>query len=200
MTTRNFAVSHLSEDDLDEILLDIAPPAATAHLAACESCARRFTAFQTQLQAQMSAFNQASLAWSEARSNTISRDLTHHKATPRITLPAAWSAAAALVLAATFGLHAGLDRAPGAQDATHAAAVRAAGLDAASRDSADRDAADRDAVHPEHDQYELAADNAMLLSIDSEMGTPQPGQFGLYQKTKAPVAPQQSDDAVQVRD
>lgn len=181
MTSHNFSVSHLSEDELDAVLLGIASPAASAHLAECGPCTDRFATFQTALQAQLSAFNEASLAWSEARSNTISRDIRRHKSTPRLTLPAVWSAASALILAMTFVVHAGLQRTTGSHDATS--------LFSSS-----------EAVHPEHDQYELASDNAMLAAIDSETGTPQPAQFGILQNTNAPVASQQADSADQVRD
>ena len=187
MTAKTSAVSHLSEDDLDEILLGIASPESSAHLAACDVCAGRFTTFQTELRAQMSAFNQASLAWSEARSNTISRDLAHHKATPRLTLPAMWSATAAMVLAATLALHVSLDRRSAALEASNSVASRTI-------------SASSDAIHPEHDQHELAADNAMLAAIDSEMGTPQPTQFGLYQNTKSSVQTQTPMAVEQMRD
>ena len=191
MTTKNSAVAHLSghlsEDDLDEVLLGLASSQSTAHLAACEVCTERFTSFQNELKSQMDAFNQASMAWSEARSNTISRDLTHHKATPRLTLPKVWSAAAAMVLVATIGLHVSLDH-------------RSAALEASNSKASATMSTSSDAVHPEHDQTELATDNAMLAAIDSEMGTPQPTQFGIYQKTQAAIAPVQPVTPEQLRD
>lgn len=184
MTPHNFAVTHLSEDQLDEVLLGVASPEVSAHLAGCDPCTERFVSFQTKLQVQMSAFNQASLAWSKARSNTISRDIRRHKSTPRVTLPAVWSAASALLLAAIFTVNAGLQRTAGSREATNAAAAISSA----------------EAVHPEHNQFELASDNAMLDAIDSELGTPQPSQFGILQNTNAPVASQPTDAAVQVRD
>ena len=169
MTTRNFAVSHLSEDDLDEVLLDIAPPAAFAHLAACEFCAKRFTAFQTQFQAQMSAFNRASLAWSEARSNTISRDLAAHRPGLRLTPAAMWYSTAAAILAVAFTLTTNLHRDAGLQAGTGTAQTETVA-----------------SATPE----EIDADNAMLAAISSETATPRPARFGLYEgnKTEA-VAP-----------
>lgn len=184
MTPHNFSVSHLSEDELDEVLLGIASPEVSAHLADCPPCTERFTTFRTELQAQMSAFNQASLAWSEARSNTISRDLRQHKATPRLTLPAVWSGVAALVLAVTFALHTSFQHTAGSLQTANSTATLST----------------PEAVHPEHDQHELASDNAMLAAIDSELGTPQPAQFGIYQNTNASVSSQQNDAALQVRD
>lgn len=187
MTTQNSAVLHLSEDDLDEVLLGIASPQSSAHLAACDLCTERFQTFQTELKAQMTAFNQASMAWSEARSNTISRDLASHKSTPRLTLPAIWSATAAMVLAVTLALHVSLDH-------------RSAALEASNSTASQTISASADAIHPEHDQHELASDNAMLAAIDSEMGTPQPAQFGLYQTTKASVETAPAIAPEQMRD
>jgi len=187
MTAMNSAVSHLSEDHLDEILLGIASPESSAHLAACGLCSERLAAFHVELKTQMSAFNQASMAWSEAHSNTISRDLTRHKVTPRLTLPKVWSAAAAMVLVATLGLHVSLDR-------------RSAALEASNSKASQTISNTSDAIHPEHDQYELASDNAMLAAIDSEMGTPQPTQLGLYQNAKAAVATQEPTSPEQLRD
>ena len=187
MRPNNSAGSHLSDDDLDEILLGIAAAEATSHLTDCNVCAERFDTFQAELKSQMAAFNEASLAWSEARSKSISRDLTHHKATSRLTLPKMWSAAVATVLVAALGLHAKLDRRPASLEASNATASETV-------------SGSSDAIHPKHDQYELASDNAMLAAIDSEMGTPRPTQFGIYQTAKASVALDQPATPEQMRD
>ena len=187
MTPNNSAGSHLSDDDLDEILLGIAVAETTSHLKDCYVCADRFDTFQTELKSQMAAFNEASMAWSEARSNTISRDLTHHKATARLTLPKVWSAAAATVLVAALGLHVKLNHRPAA-------------LEASSATASETISGSSNAIHPEHDQYELASDNAMLAAIDSEMGTPRPTQFGIYQTVTASVALEQPATPEQMRD
>jgi hypothetical protein len=183
MNSRNSAMNpysnHLSEDDLDEVLIGIASPEASAHLAECQSCGERLTAFQTQ----MDLFKQASMAWSEARSNTIPRELAARPATPRLTLTTVWGSAATLVFALAFALNVTLHQAPAAIEASNPPVSEPA-----------------IAVHPEHDAHEIASDNAMLEAIDSEMGTPQPAQFGLYQpvKTSTMTAPYNSDP--QVRD
>jgi len=167
--TRDFAGQHLSEDDLDEVLMGFGSAAASAHLAVCEPCEQRLSAFQTQ----MAQFNQASLAWSEARSNTISRDLSTHKPTPRLTLSAAWSSAAAFALVLAFGVTAGLQHAPATLEAANASTAQAGA-----------------APDPQH---EIDSDNAMLQAIDSEIATPQPTRFGLYEKTPRAATPQVSD-------
>jgi hypothetical protein len=156
-------LKHLSEDDLDEILMGIASPDASAHLAECPPCAERLTAFESQL----AVFNHASLAWSEARSNTLTRDISAHKATPRVTLTTVWGSAATLMVALAFGLSITLHPAPATLEAANPSSSQPA-----------------IAVHPEHDQNELASDNAMLEAIDSEMGAPQPVQFEVNRNTR----------------
>jgi len=170
---------HLSEDDLDEVLIGIASSEALTHIAECEPCEVRLTAFRSQ----MAVFNQASMAWSEVRSNTISRDLAAHKPTPRLTLSAAWSSAAALVVTFAFGLSMVLHQAPATPVAPNPSSSQTAAV-----------------THPEHDQHEIASDNAMLAAIDSEMGTPQPAQFGLYQPVKAHTAAIRRDATMQEQD
>ena len=101
------------------------------------------------------------MAWSEARSNTISRDIADHKPTPRLTLTTIWSSAATLVVALACGLSTALHQAPVV--ANQAIIV----------------------AHPEHDQKELASDNEMLAAINSEFGAPRPAQLGIYENTQA---------------
>ncbi len=48
--------NHLTEDDLDEVLLGFAPAAALDHTAGCPDCQARLAAFRSQL----AVFNQAS--------------------------------------------------------------------------------------------------------------------------------------------
>jgi hypothetical protein len=61
MTTNNPA--HLSEEAFDDVLIGLGSPESAAHLATCELCRSRMDRFRANIQ----AFNQASLAWSEAR-------------------------------------------------------------------------------------------------------------------------------------
>jgi hypothetical protein len=168
---------HLSEDDLDEILMGIGSPAQNAHLATCDPCGERYAAFAVPFQAQMSGYNQATLDWSEARSNTISRDLAAHRPTPRLTLGALRAATAAVVVALALGVHGGMRHSlQAADEAAAPVAAVAVAVD---------------------DQHEIASDNEMLQAIDSEIGTPRPDRFGLYEPVEAP-APKIA--AAQVRD
>ncbi len=158
--------SHLSEDDLDEILMGIGSPAQSAHLASCDPCGERYAAFAVPFQAQMTRYNQATLDWSDARSKTISRDLAEHRLTPRLTLGALRAATAAVVLALALGVHGGMRHSLQASD--EAAAPGSTPVAAL-------------------DQHEIASDNEMLQAIDSEIGTPRPGRFGLYEPVEAPA-------------
>ncbi|GGH10907.1 hypothetical protein [Silvibacterium dinghuense] len=71
MTTDMFA--HLTEEELHDALIDLNSAETARHLALCAMCRSKLEVFQ----ADMEAFNTASLAWSEARSIT----------TPMIELP-----------------------------------------------------------------------------------------------------------------
>jgi hypothetical protein len=164
---------HLSEDELDEFLMGFGSPAAAAHLSACEPCGVRLTDFEQQV----AAFNQASLKWSQARSNSISRDLAAHKLTPRLTLTTAWSSAAALVLALAFGFTAIVQHNSGTLEAANASTGQVAPVSA--------------------EQSDIASDNAMLAAIGSEINTPQPTRFST---DEAATSPQRRASSPQVRD
>jgi hypothetical protein len=157
--------AHLSEDDLDDLLLGLASSDASGHVAGCADCRERVAAFESAFQSQMSAFNQASRDWSEARSNTISRDLAAHRPSLRLTVPAMWYSTAAAVLAVAFTLTSNLHRNADLQTGTAQTETVAAAT-------------------PE----EIDADNAMLAGISSETATPRPGRFGLYEGTDTRAA------------
>jgi hypothetical protein len=153
----NSSLPHLTDDQLDEVLLGFASEEASEHAIACIACRERVAAFELQ----MLAFNRASSAWAEARSNSISRELNPRGSFARISPTALWSAAAAAAFAAIFGATV-LQSQP--RTPAHPSAAVAV-------------------VHNPHPASELASDDEMLNAIDSEFGTPQPARFGLYQDT-----------------
>jgi predicted anti-sigma-YlaC factor YlaD len=157
MTSPILTSTHLSEDDLDDFLLGLASSDASGHIADCSACRERVAAFESQ----MAVFNQASRDWSEARSNTISRDLAAHRPSLRLTQAAMWYSTAAAVLAVAFTLTTNLHRDAGLQTGTAQTETVAAAT-------------------PE----EIDADNAMLAAISSETATPRPARFGLYEGAK----------------
>ncbi len=166
----NLQNPHLTEDELDEVLMGFASEDATLHVAACEPCGARLDVFRSQ----MAVFSQASMAWSDARSNTISRDILAHKPTRRLTLTTVWSSAATLMLALAFSLTTALHQGPRAADSAVVA-------------------------HPDHDQSELASDNEMLAAINSEFGAPRQAQVGIYENVTAHPAGARSAVSLQVR-
>jgi hypothetical protein len=161
---------HLSDDALDDILIGDTTPAAQAHLAACETCRARLAPFE----ATLTHFNQATIAWAEAKSNTISRDLSTVQPAPRLAPTIAWSAAVAVLV--TVGLA-----------ITSAIHPRGAGLDAQNKSTpALVNAAAK--TDPAHEQtQEIADDNAMLLAIDAAVNRPEPSPIEVYHPTAKKV-------------
>ncbi len=155
------AAAHLSEDDLGEILMGIATTQVSAHTAACLRCAERLQSLRVTFDSSVLPFNHASLAWSQAKANTLTRDLTAYHPRPVLTLAAAWSYAAALAVAASLLLTGGLHH--------HSLALEAASQPAPATDSAFTR------------QQEIAGDNAMLAAIDSELYRPIAIPAALYE-------------------
>lgn len=98
--------AHLSEEALDDLLIGLGSAESEAHLAVCRVCSRHFEAFQSNLR----TFNQASLAWSEDKSEAwpVPRPMnegasslgltTRSTARRRILIPLSWAVATALLL------------------------------------------------------------------------------------------------------
>ncbi len=155
---------HMTDDQMDDLLIGDAAPALRAHLAACPACDARLTEFR----ATLGLFNQASLTWSEARSNTLSRDLSNHR--PSFRLPAwsgSWSFALALLFLVALALSVALPR---RQDIGGTFALKHA-VGASGSPQADRD-------------QEIASDNAMLQAIHSEIYRPEPSPLAPYEQAE----------------
>lgn len=140
---------HLSEDQVDEVLLDDASADVLAHLSGCELCQSRVQSFQSS----MAVFNAATLSWAEAKSNTM--PLVEPEARPVWNWAVASPIAAALVIGAvmagTMQAHRGvLDRRGGTGEFGSVQMAAATGN-----------------VDP--DPTQLAEDNAMLRAINTEM-------------------------------
>ena len=135
-------MQHLSEDQINDALIGELSDEVRLHLAACALCQAEAEPFQ----ATLVSFNQATAAWSEAKSNTLNRDLSDVRPAHRFTPATLWSCASALVVAAVIIFSSGHH---------HDSASAPAGL------VADNSAAAR--------ENEIAADNAMLGAIDSEL-------------------------------
>jgi anti-sigma factor RsiW len=156
MTHDLFATRHLTQ----EVLLGEHRPDLETHLAACPSCRSQVKEFRST----MSLFNQASLAWSEAKSNSLNRDLREHRTPFRMSARAVWTSAsvAVLLLAGLVGTR-----------LQHHPETLSASSPTVSQPSL---TADSDASR----DNEIASDNAMLQQIDAAINTPEPSPQELY--------------------
>ena len=159
--TPGFQNQHLSEEDLDDILIGDSTPSAQAHLAACDLCRARVAPFE----ATLASFNQATTAWAEAKSNTISRDLSTIHTTPRLAPTVAWSAAVAVLLTVGLAITSAIHSHPTALDARNKPGP--ANVNAATQ-------AGRSQAGTQEQTQEIADDNAMLLAIDAAVNRPEP--------------------------
>ena len=146
--------AHLSEDQLDEVLMGIAEPAVRQHAARCATCGKRLATFQEL----MVTFNDATLAWSEARSNRMPTELAPAGARgwlydglgSRSRVAYAGAAVAALAMLIAGVMH---DRG--------AAAPAPSGAESAARSD-----------YSSSRQQEISNDNAMLFEISAELYQP----------------------------
>ena len=144
---------HLSEDELEDVLIGMGSAEADAHVAGCAACAGR----KAEFAAAVAGFNQATLAWSEAKSHTLTRDLTagtEGAGARRFGLAAAAGVCGAAVVAALLS-----HEVPRAGETPGGTAAPAA-------------AVDRD--------REIAGDDAMLRDIDAALYRPDPSPEQVY--------------------
>ena len=151
--------THLSDEDLDNVLIGAGSAEAEAHLAGCAACAGR----KAEFSGTIASFNQATLAWSEAKSHTLTRDLTagvRERARPSVGAVAAGLCGLAVVGAV---LGAGLG--------AHLPGQRPSG-DAAGSAPGQTGVGDRD--------REIAGDNVILEDIDAALYRPDPSPEQTY--------------------
>jgi hypothetical protein len=179
---------HLTDTQLDDLLLDDAAPELQGHLDACPACNARLAQFRGTL----ALFNEASLSWSAAKSNTLSRDLSTHRASFRLP---SWSLAAVMLFVVALALAFTYSRPDGSRSV-------ALNHTAVSRDGQQADQTTRD--------QEIASDNVMLQAIHSEIYRPEPSPLAPYEQAEVgqgtdltvdshPVAPHRPSTP-QVRD
>ena len=161
------AERHLTQDEVDEFLIDVSAPELRAHCAACALCGDRVAALTQSIR----SYNHASLAWAEARSNTFTRDLSGHRPTRRVTASAARSVVATIV----FGLVASLSASTHLWPA-HLANPVLQGMP------------DTRAFAPDARAQQIASDNAMLEAIDAELTEPDSSSVALVRGTQHTAA------------
>lgn len=155
------ATCHLTDEELDDLLMGVAEPELQTHCAACVLCSSRIATVSDSIQ----CYNRASMAWSEARSHTFTRDLSAHRTTWRLTASAGRSLAATLILGVVASLTTGTYLFSG-----HTVE---AGLDTETLPAAR-------AFAPEGRAQQIARDNAMLQAIDAELTEPASAPAGLF--------------------
>ena len=175
ITNPNLA-SHLSDDQLEDLLLGESAPDAVAHLAGCSLCSARRGTFTSSL----ADFNQATLGWAEARNKAM-----HSPAQARETrngtvrfLPAyAWAFAAALLLVAAMlflrpASHGPVEIGYAAQPAAVLETTAAA-------------------------DPQIAADNLLMVNIDTALNQPDPMPFAIHPEQES--APASTTDSASPR-
>ncbi len=150
---------HLSEAEVEEALLGFASDDRTQHAKTCAACRGKIDDFKET----MALFNEASMGWSQAKSNSLSRDLAGHRTPFRVSMTFVWSSASAAVLIIAgivgLGMH---------QHEQTLTAATASGRQVSSGDA-----------------NEIASDNAMLQEIDAAINTSEPSPAEVYRTTSA---------------
>ena len=171
---------HLSDDQLDDLLLGEAAPVAAAHLAACPLCQARTASFTSTL----AHFNQSSLDWAEASSSGIRRPASPQgeraRSGERRLFPAyAWAfAAAMLLLAALLVFHSAVQRPVQTGRAVQPDVMVQA---------------------PAAPDPQLAADNMLLTNIDTALNQPDPMPFALNSEPALDAVPTASSESASPR-
>jgi hypothetical protein len=89
------AVTHLSEEAINDVLIGMASPESETHLAVCPECRGQVQEFRFGMQ----IFDQASLAWSEARHASALRIKAEPKPRRIAAASSLWTLAAMVLLA-----------------------------------------------------------------------------------------------------
>jgi hypothetical protein len=157
--------THLSEEAIDDVLIGMNSAHADAHLAGCLECRDQLEEFRTEVQ----WFNQASLAWSEARSATIPRPAARLKVRPAIVALAGWALVAVVLLAIGLSVWNHSDEWNDRPSAQHAAAPAAVATPA-----------------PQDSEEQIAQDNDLLQSIDAALNAVEESPVREYRLSHRP--------------
>jgi hypothetical protein len=149
---------HLSEEDLNDVLIGLGSPESDAHLVVCNECRDQVEHFRSEVE----MFKQTSLAWSEARSLSIPR-ISRPKATPAILNPVAWAAAAALLLMIGIPVWNNDHRAASDQGTAQV-------------------------QMPSDSEAQIAQDNALLQSVDAVLSAGETSPINEYDLSAGPAS------------
>jgi hypothetical protein len=173
--TNTLLSRHLSEAELDDVLIGCASDEAARHAAMCEACGAQIQPFQSS----MTTFNEGTMAWAQAKSNTVSRDLSSARLSTAGWQSLRWSMGVATTAALACVMALGLHGSPAGMDAAQAPVEQTATSSSA---------------------QEIAADNEMLQAINSEMNTAAPAPLQAYRPASARVQDSRLNPANEVRD
>jgi len=153
--------AHLSEEAINDVLIGLGSSDAEAHLGACPICRSRVETFQSD----MHAFNQTSLAWSEARPMPAIESTRIAKVNPWIVSPLLWALAASLFVAVGLPLWNSNHR-----DASSGSAGNASGSETLSLNS----------------EEQIAQDNELLRSVNVALNEAETSPVAEYHLTEGP--------------
>jgi hypothetical protein len=156
--------SHLTDEALDDVLIGLATAESEAHLAVCDLCRAKVRSFRSDVD----TFNQASLAWSQSRAESL--PAVHPLPTRAVKSPWAalapveWAMAAAVLLFIALpvwnhGRHPDLG-----------AMVTPAAQNSEAQDS----------------ETQIAQDNDLLKSIDAALSASDVSPVAAYDLTERP--------------
>jgi hypothetical protein len=162
---------HLTDEEQDDILIGCASAERARHAVECELCGTRIGVFRSS----MSAFNEGTMAWAQAKSNTVSRDLSAARISDVSGRPVRWSmglaTTATLVFGLAIGIHRGTDTAKMPAETTVATASA---------------------------EEEIASDNEMLQAIHTEIsGTAAPAPLRQYRPASTRISTSSRRNEVQ---
>jgi hypothetical protein len=149
--------AHLSEEAVNDVLIGLSSPASEAHLAVCSICSGRVKEFHSE----MEAFNQTTLAWSEARPMARLHTAPASKIQQTMFSPLGWALAAALLVAVGFP----------AWNHYHQFSLNNASVPAAA---------------PEDTEAQIAQDNDLLRSVNVALNENEESPISEYHLSEAP--------------
>jgi hypothetical protein len=147
--------THLSEEAINDVLIGLGSPNGEEHLAACSFCRSRVETFQ----ADMQAFNQTSLAWSEALPMPALDKARIAKPGRWIVSPLSWALAAALLIAVGLPLWNTQHRHSPAESANRASDT---------------------AASPSNSDAQIAQDNELMRSVDVALNESEDSPVSAY--------------------
>ena len=166
--------AHLSEEAINDVLIGLSSPESDAHLAVCSACRGQLQEFRSE----MLNFNQASLAWSEARPAAL-RANGRSRVRRVMSSPWSWALAAAVLMAAVW---------LPVWKYNHPSLVNKASIN----DVPGRDASGRDASSPgqtaEDSEAQIAQDNDLLRSVNVALSENEESPINEYHLSEGPHA------------